>query len=138
MPFVPIPDGPPYRIRPIHVKDYADLVVAAAASNESCTVDAVGPDRPEFSELIREVADAAGSRANAVRMPMRACRLSYAVAGRILGETVLSDDELTGLSRNRLDSKAESTGSTSLLDWVRASSQELGRCFRREPGRPWR
>ena len=137
LPFVPIPDGPPYRMRPIHVEDYADLVVGAATSSDNYTIDAVGPDRPDFGDLICEVAEAAGSRAKALRLPMKACRLSYAVAGRILGETVLSDDELTGLSRNRLDSNAESTGSTSILEWMRASSQELGRRFRREPSRPW-
>ena len=137
MPFVPIPNGPPYRIRPIHVEDYADLVVEVVASSDDYTIDAVGPDRPEFGELIREVAEAAGTRARALRLPMKACRLSYAAAGPILGETVLSDDELTGLSRNRLDSTAESTGRTSLLDWIRTTGQELGRRFRREPSRPW-
>ena len=69
---------------------------------------------------------------------MKACRLSYAIASRILGETVLSDDELIGLSRNRLDSQAESTGKTSLLNWIPMSSYELDRRFRREPSRPWR
>ena len=49
-------------------------------------------------------------------MPMRTSRLGYAMVSRMLGETVLSDDELTGLSRNRLDSNAPWTGSTSLLD----------------------
>ena len=86
----------------------------------------------------REVADATGSRAKALRLPMKACRLSYAAAGRILGETVLSNDELTGLSRNRLDSTAEPTGRTSLRDWIRTTRRELGRRFRREPGRRWR
>ena len=138
LPFVPMPDGPPYRIRPIHVEDYADLVVEAVASSDDYTIDAVGPDRPEFGELIREVAEAAGGRARALRLPMKACRLSYAAAGRILGEAVLSDDELTGLSRNRLDSTAEATGITRLLDWIRTTGRELGRGFRREPGRPWR
>ena len=137
LPFVPIPDGPAYRIRPIHVEDYADLVVEAVASNDNYTIDAVGPDRPEFGDLVPEVAEAAGDRARALRLPMKACRLSYAVAGRVLGETVLSDDELIGLSRKRLDSRAESTGSTSLLEWIQTTN-ELGRRFRREPSRPWR
>ena len=138
LPFLPIPNGPPYRIRPIHVEDYADLVVEAATSSDDYTIDAVGPDRPDFGDLICEVAEAAGSRAKALRLPMKACRLSYAVAGRILGETILSDDELTGLSRNRLDSTAEATGSMRLLDWIQTTNQELGRGFRREPSRPWR
>ena len=84
------------------------------------------------------MAKAAGSQAKALRLPMKVYRLSYAVAGRILGETVLSDDELTGLVRNRLDSKAESTASTSLFEWIRTTNEELGRRFRREPSRPWR
>ena len=138
LPFVPIPDGPPYRIRPIHVEDYADLVPEATASGDDYTIDAVGPERLEFGDLVREVAEAGGSWARALRLPMKVCRLSYAVAGRILGETVLSDDKLTGLVRNRLDSKAESTGRTSLVDWVRTANQELGRRFLREPSRPWR
>ena len=135
---VPIPDGPPYRIRPIHVEDYADLVVEAAASSGDCTFDAVGRDRPEFGELVHEVAAATGRRAKVLPLPMQACRLSYAVASRLLGETVLSNDELTGLSRNRLDSEAETTGGTSLRDWLRTTGQEPGRRFRREPSRRWR
>ena len=84
------------------------------------------------------MAEAAGSQVKALRLPMKACRLSYAVAGRILGETVLSNDELTGLSRNGLDSKAKSTSKTSLLDWIRTTDKELGRRFRRERSRSWR
>ena len=137
LPFVPIPKGAPYRIRPIHVEDYADLVVKGAASSDDYTIDAVGPDRPEFGELIRAVAAASGGPARALRLPMKACRLSYAAASRILGETILSDDELTGLARNRLDSTAASTGTTSLWDWIDTSGRELGRRFRREPKRPW-
>ena len=87
LPFLPIPNGPPYRIRPIHVEDYADLVVEAASASDDYTIDAVGPDRPDFGDLICEVAEAAGSRAKALRLPVKACRLSYAIAGRILGET---------------------------------------------------
>ena len=56
-----MPDGPPYRIRPIHVEDYADLVVEAVASSNDYTIDAVGPDRPEFGELIKKVSDAAAT-----------------------------------------------------------------------------
>ena len=37
-----------------------------------------------------------GGRAKPLRLPMKACRLSYAVAGRIPDENVLSDDEPIG------------------------------------------
>lgn len=79
---MPIPDGPPYRIRPIHVEDYADLVIEAAASGDDYTIDAVGPDRPEFGDLIHEVADATRSRAKALRLPMATDMHGVAFAGR--------------------------------------------------------
>ena len=34
------------------------------------TTDAVGPDRPEFGELIREIAEATSARAKALRLPI--------------------------------------------------------------------
>ena len=98
----------------------------------------VGRQRARFTKNSLEREPAAGGRAKALRLPMRACRLSYAAASRLLGETVPSDDELTGLSRNRLDSEAKSTGSTSRRGWMRTTSEKLGRRFRREPSRPWR
>ena len=72
LPFAPIPAGPPYRIRPIYVEDYADLVVEAVGSSDDYTIDTGGPDRPEFGDLVREVAGATGGRAKALRLPMRA------------------------------------------------------------------
>ena len=53
LPFVPIPDGPPYRIRPIHVEDYADLVLEAATCGDDYTIDTVGPDRPSSATPFR-------------------------------------------------------------------------------------
>ena len=137
MPYVPIPEGPPYRIRPIHLTDYADLVAAAAKSSDNYTIDAVGPDRPVFADLVSAIADATGSTTKAVGTSMTACRLMYAFASRMLEETVLSDDELAGLARNRLDSEAEPTGTTSLLEWCQENGPDLGQRFRREPKRTW-
>lgn len=119
------------------MNDYAELVVNAMEPGKSYTMDAVGRDRPEFGDLIAEIAAATKGVGRAIRLPMATCRAGYAAAGRLLGETVLSPDELTGLARNRLDTDGKATGTTSLIDWVRTNGAELGRRFRREPGRPW-
>ena len=137
MPIVPIPNGPAYRIRPIHVKDYAELVVAAMEASNSYTIDAVGRDQPEFRELIAAIAKSTNGRGKPIRLPMAVCRAGYAAANRMLGETVLSADELTGLARNRLDTNSKTTGSTRLMDWIETNGAELGQRFRREPARPW-
>ena len=135
MPFVPIPSGPLYRIRPIHVDDFANLVAAALVSRETWTRDATGPDRVEFGELIRRVARLVGGRARPVRLPLGVCRALYAAAGRVMGETILTADELRGLSRNLLDSREEPLGKTSLLDWLGERGGTVGARLAREPRR---
>ena len=58
-----------YRIRPIHVDDLARLAAAAADAAGTEVIDAVGPDRPAFIDLVRFIAAAVGSRSPVVRVP---------------------------------------------------------------------
>src|SRR5258705_78473 len=41
-----------YRIRPVHVDDLARLCLAAGSATETYTLDAVGPERPAFYDLV--------------------------------------------------------------------------------------
>ena len=72
LPCVPIPAGPRYRIRPIHVDDYARAVVDAVGATGTFVRDATGPDRIEFGELVDYLASLTGGRARVVR-PADSC-----------------------------------------------------------------
>lgn len=135
LPWVPIPSGSPYFIRPIHVDDFAELVVRAVASRESWARDAAGPDRIEFGAFVRLIARLTGGRARALRLPLPLCRALYAAASLVCRETILSGDELRGLSRNRLDSTQPALGTTSLSAWLEGRAEEVGLHFAREPQR---
>ena len=135
LPWIPIPSGPAYFLRPIHVDDYAALVVGALLSRDSWTRDAVGPDRIEFGDLVRLIAAVSAGRGRAVRLPLPVCRALYFAASRACRETILTADELRGLSRNRLDSDAPALGTTSLSAWLREHGTAAGLRFAREPRR---
>ena len=132
---IPIPAGLPYFIRPIHVDDFAALVVQALGSRESWTRDAAGPDRFEFGEFVRLVARLTGGRARLLKLPLPLCRALYTAASLACRETILSGDELRGLSRNRLDSTQPPLGTTSLSAWLESRAGEAGLRFAREPSR---
>ena len=51
-----------YRIRAIHVDDLADLCVAVGGDRHDSVIDAVGPERPTFLELVDTIRTAVGSR----------------------------------------------------------------------------
>ena len=135
LPLFPIPAGPRYRIRPIHVGDYAAAVADAVASGDILVRDVVGPDRVEFDDLVDFAARLTGGRARVVRLPLAACAALYRTASLAMRETILTSDELKGLSRNRLDSAAAPVGGTGLREWLRDHVDTVGLRFVREPAR---
>jgi len=127
--------GGHYRVRPIHLDEYAELVTGAVVSKETYTRDACGPNRVEFGVLIREIAVLTGGQGRPMRLPLRACVPLYAAASRVMHETILTPDEPAGLSRNRLDSLEAPSGRTGLLACLREHASEIGHRFAREPHR---
>ncbi len=72
LPFFAVGGRGDYRIRGVHVDDLALLAVAAGAERTSTVIDAVGPERPTFMELVELIRGAVGSRCRIVRDPERA------------------------------------------------------------------
>lgn len=116
-----------YRVRPVHVDDVADLCVAAGSRADRTTVDAVGPERPTFLELVTSLRAAIGSRTRIVRAPPRAVLAAGRLIGAILREQLLTRDELISTMEGLADADGPATGPTLLSGWLDAHGAELGR-----------
>lgn len=127
-----------YRIRGIHVDDLARLAVEAGASRTDTVVDAVGPDRPTFLDLVRHIRSAVGSRARIVRVPGAAVPLLSSALGVFLHDVLLTSDEYRAMSEGLADTDGPPTGSTSLTDWITENAPSLGRTYANEIGRHFR
>jgi NADH dehydrogenase len=124
-----------YRLQPIHVHDFADLAVAQGGEPENRTIDAIGPETYTYRELARELARFLGVRRPIVSVPPR---LGYATGwliGNIVGDVVITRDEIAGLMQGLLATDAEPTGHTRLSDWARTHADTLGRRYATELGR---
>ncbi len=127
-----------YRVRPIHVADLASLAVDAAGWTEDRTVDAVGPERPTFNELVGEIRAAVQSRAAIVHVPGPALVLGSRVLGLALRDVLLTRDEYASMAGGLADSTAPATGATSLSTWLGEHADELGRTYASELDRHFR
>jgi NADH dehydrogenase len=121
-----------YRVRPIHVDDLAALAVDAAGWSDDRTVDAVGPERPTFRELVGLVRAAVGSRARIVPVPAPLVLASSRVLGAILRDVLLTPEEYRSMAEGLADSDAEATGSVRLSEWLAAHGPGLGRRYANE------
>jgi uncharacterized protein YbjT (DUF2867 family) len=124
-----------YGLQPIHVEDLARLAVAQGASRANVTMDAVGPEALGFDELVRLVRRAVGARALVAPVPRWLLLLASRLLRPVVGDVVLTADEVDGLRANLLVSRGPPTGSTRFTEWLGEHAGELGVSWASELGR---
>jgi uncharacterized protein YbjT (DUF2867 family) len=127
MPLFAVPGDGQFRVRPVHVTDVAQLCVTGADRPDGDVVDAVGPERPTFVELVEAVREAVGGRARIVRLPAPLVLAAGRAIGAVLREDLLTRDELRSTMEDIADSDAPATGEVALSTWLAEHGDELGR-----------
>ena len=127
-----------YRVRPIHVDDLARLCVQAGNSATTETIDAVGPERPAFIDLVRTIKDAVGSRSQIIRVPGALIPPAAGLLGLALRDTLLTADEYQGMADGLADTDGPATGETALSRWIIDHKDTLGRAYANELTRHFR
>ncbi len=115
-----------YRIRAIHVDDLAQLCVTKGAERADSVTDAVGPERPTFTELVRSIREVVGSRSRVLHVPGSVIPVVSRLVGWALHDQLLTPEEYWAMAAGLADSDAPTTGTTALSDWLRANGSLLG------------
>jgi NADH dehydrogenase len=115
-----------YRVRPIHVDDFAHLAIQAASWPDDRIVDAVGPERPTFIEFARQIREAVGSRARIVRVPAPVLLGMSKMLGTAMHDVLLTREEYETTALGLADSDAPATGDIALSAWLRDHGDVLG------------
>ncbi|MGO8862318.1 MAG: SDR family oxidoreductase [Acidimicrobiales bacterium] len=124
-----------YRIRGIHVDDLARLCVALGAERDDRVIDAVGPERPTFLELVTSIRNVVGSRARIVRVPGIAVPLVARLVGLAVHDVLLTPDEYWAMANGLADTEGPATGQTALSEWLVEHGDTLGRHYASELAR---
>ena len=127
-----------YRVRPIHVDDLARLAVRAGNSAQTEVIDAVGPDRPTFLELVRRIRDAVGSRSRVICVPGSLIPPAARALGLALRDTLLTAEEYEAMAEGLADTDGPATGEISLMQWITDHKGTLGRAYANELARHFR
>lgn len=135
LPVFGIPGDGRYGVQPIHVDDLASLALEAAAATADLTWDAVGPEIYSFEELVLAIRSAIGSRTRLVHLPGPVALAAAGVFGRVVGDVLLTGEELDGLSAGLLVSRDLPRGERRFSDWLGENGSWLGRRYLSEVGR---
>ena len=113
----------------------AHLAVEQGESRETVILNAVGPESFTYRELVEELAKVIGRRRRLLRMSPALGHAVCCVMGWVIGDVVLTRDEIQGLMAGLLYVDTQSTGTTRLTQWLRTHADTLGRRYASELGR---
>jgi uncharacterized protein YbjT (DUF2867 family) len=130
-----------YRVQPMMLDAFAEIAVEAVnGAHPQATLAVAGPNDWRFIDLVRAVRESVGSRAALVRGPAWFALAGLKVAGTLLGDVVLTADEIAGLTNEYLYAEEPLRRGSDVGAWLTTSSvrAELGRKYSSELARHFR
>jgi NADH dehydrogenase len=124
-----------YKLQPIHVDDLAALAVSQGQAAGNLTIDAIGPETFSYRELARVIGRAIGKPRPVIGVPPALGYAAARVLGRLLGDVMLTREEIDGLMRGMLCTDSPPAGATRLSSWCRDNARTLGRRYASELAR---
>jgi len=124
-----------YKLQPIFVDDLAQLAVEAAASSQNLLRDAIGPETFTYRELVAVIGTAIGHERPIMRIPPWFGVAVGRLVGAVVGDVVVTSEEVAGLMQNLLVTTSPHVGSTALSRWVLQHRETLGRRYSSELAR---
>ena len=134
-PVFAIPGDGRYRLQPMHVMDHAGLLVEVGSQPADMVVDSAGPEIFTFDELVHLIRRAMNVHSVVVHVPPVVAMAGASVAGRIVGDMLLTRDELDDLMHDILVSHEPPRGTTRLTIWLPLHRNDVGRNYASEMDR---
>lgn len=125
-----------YRLQPIHAQDFAELALDEAAQTEPHRIrNATGAETYSFRELWQLLAQGMHLHRPVLPVPAWFGLLAAQILGTLLGDVMLTREEIEGLSQGRLAVDTPPAGQRSLRAWVEQYADELGCTYASELAR---
>ncbi len=115
-----------YSLQPIFVDDLAELAVEQAYETENRIIDATGPETFTYRELVKTIGRIIGKPRPVLSVPPWLAHLAGRFIGRVVGDVVITHDEIEALMQNLLCTKSDPAGKTRLTEWAAENASSLG------------
>ncbi len=132
IPIFALPGSGRYPVQPVHIDDLARICEQAGHADEDVIVDAAGPETVAFEELVEAVRRAVGTRAPIVHLPPAVMSAASWALGLLVGDVVLTSDEIAGLTSGLLVSHHPPLGEIGFSQWLANHGDSIGRSYANE------
>lgn len=128
VPFFPMPGNGDYIFQFVHADDMADLIFKSIESDGNEDVDAVGPDRISFKQIITETAKILNTTCIPVTGVHKKITTALSLPFNWMFDDILVDtNDLDLMTTGLTCSHAPPTGTRSLLKWIEENKKDIGK-----------
>ncbi|HEY3322112.1 MAG TPA: NAD(P)H-binding protein [Planctomycetota bacterium] len=121
-----------YRLQPIYVDDLAMLAVEQGQDRAKRIIDAIGPETFTYRELVQKIGEIIGRKRPVMSVSPRVGYWASWILGKLLGDVIVTRDEIQGLMQGYLCTNSPPAGQTKLTDWARENASTLGKHYASE------
>jgi uncharacterized protein YbjT (DUF2867 family) len=115
-----------YRLQPVYVDDLAKLAAEQGKKAENVIINAIGPETFTYKELVETIGKIIGKNRPLISIPPLLGYWAGWVLGKIVGDVIITKEEIKGLMDGLLYVNTPPTGETKLTDWAKANKESLG------------
>jgi NADH dehydrogenase len=102
------------------------LAVEQGQSRENLIIDAIGPETFTYRGLVEEIGKIIGKKRPVFGVPPLLGYLVGTIIGRLVGDVLITQDEVDGLMADLLHTQSPPAGQTKLTEWAKNHAAELG------------
>ncbi len=132
MPVFALPGDGTYPVQPVHVDDLARICTDAGGASGDLVIDAAGPETMAFRDLVALVGAAVDANSPIVRVPPALMAAAARALGLLVGDVVLTADEIRGLMAGLLISHEPPLGQIAFSHWLNEHATSVGRAYANE------
>lgn len=119
----------------IYVDDLAKLAVEEGKKTENNIIDAIGPETFTYRELVVEIGKIIEMRRPIISIPKSVGYFLGWIIGKIVGDVLITREEIKGLSADLLYTKSKPAAKTKLTEWAKTHCLTLGKRYSSELAR---
>ena len=131
-PITGIFDKGDYKLQPIHVEDFADIIIQQIENPDNMTINAIGPETFTYKELVSSIMKNIGIRKRIINTSPQLAYYVGKFVSFLKKDVTITKEEIKGLMQNLLYVNEEPKGKIKLTDWVKENKNTLGKKYANE------
>lgn len=124
-----------YKLQPIYIDDFADIIINQCNNNENVTINAIGPETFSYKGLVKTIMDIIKVKKTIINAHPYIGYLAGKLISSLKKDVTITRKEIKGLMDNLLYVDTEPTGVMKLSDWVKENSLTIGKKYASELSR---